>query len=186
MGELYEVRADFDRESIVVYQAYSPAIADAAVRAGRFVAPFSFQRMTWIKPSFLWLMHRSNWARKAGQERILAVRISRSGWEEALARAVLTDGHPDVLATAEVHVQWDPERSLRGAALNHYSIQVGISRHLIRTFVDDWVLEITDLTDRARKIAELAQGGRAAQAKRLLPLERPYPLPAQLVRRIAP
>lgn len=186
MGGLHEVRADFERESIVVYQAYSPAIADAAVRAGRFVAPFSFQRMTWIKPSFLWLMHRSNWARKAGQERILAVRISRSGWEEALARAVLTDAHPDVLAAAQVHVQWDPEWSLRGAALNHYSIQVGISRRLIRTFVDDWVLEITDLTERARKIAELAQGGRAAQAKRLLPPERPYPLPAQLVRRIAP
>ncbi|MGW1086997.1 DUF4291 family protein [Streptomyces sp. NPDC002596] len=25
--------------------------------------------MTWIKPSFLWLMHRSNWAQKSGQER---------------------------------------------------------------------------------------------------------------------
>lgn len=70
--------------------------------------------------------------------------------------------------------------------MNHYSIQVGISRHLIRTFVDDWVLEITDLTDRARKIAELAQGGRAAQAKRLLPPERPYPLSVQLVRRLSP
>lgn len=127
MNGLYEVRADHDRDSIVMYQAYSPAIADAALRAGRFVAPFSFHRMTWIKPSFLWLMHRSNWGRKSGQERILAVRITRSGWEEALARAVLTDAHPDRLAAAEVHVQWDPERSLRGAALNHYSIQVGVS-----------------------------------------------------------
>ncbi|MFD4364756.1 DUF4291 family protein [Streptomyces anulatus] len=30
------------------------------------------------------------------------------------------------MARAPVHVQWDPERSPRGAALNHYSIQVGI------------------------------------------------------------
>lgn len=186
MNGLHEVRADHDRDSIVMYQAYSPAIADAALRAGRFVAPFSFHRMTWIKPSFLWLMHRSNWGRKSGQERILAVRITRDGWEEALSRAVLTDAHPDRLAAAEVHVQWDPERSLRGAALNHYSIQVGISRHLIRTLVDDWIVGVTDLTDRARRIADLVQSGRAAQAKRLLPAERPYPVPDDILRRITP
>jgi hypothetical protein len=74
-----EIRADFDRDTIVVYQAYNAAIADAALKAGRFVPPFSFGRMTWIKPSFLWLMHRSNWGRKSGQERILAVRITRTG-----------------------------------------------------------------------------------------------------------
>ena len=51
-----EIRSDYDRETIVVYQAYAPAIADAALAAGRFVPPFSFGRMTWIKPSFLWLM----------------------------------------------------------------------------------------------------------------------------------
>ncbi|MDE3231051.1 MAG: DUF4291 family protein, partial [Chloroflexota bacterium] len=48
-----DIRADFDERSLVVYQAYRPEIAEAAVRAGRFVAPFSLNRMTWIKPSFL-------------------------------------------------------------------------------------------------------------------------------------
>jgi hypothetical protein len=62
MAPQHEVRASYDSTTIVVYQAYSPAIADAALRAGRFVPPFSFNRMTWIKPSFLWLMHRSKWA----------------------------------------------------------------------------------------------------------------------------
>lgn len=69
-----EIRADFDARSIVVYQAYSPAIANAALKAQRFVPPFSTGRMTWIKPSFLWLMERSRWAQKTGQEFILAVR----------------------------------------------------------------------------------------------------------------
>jgi hypothetical protein len=81
--ELREIRADFDADSIVVYQAYGDPIADAALRAGTFVAPFSFNRMTWIKPSFRWLMHRSNWGQKSGQERTLRVRIRRSGWERA-------------------------------------------------------------------------------------------------------
>ncbi|MEW2412413.1 DUF4291 domain-containing protein [Streptomyces sp. NPDC046866] len=175
MAPLYEIRAAYDARTITVYQAYAPAVAEPALAAGRFVPPFSFGRMTWIKPSFLWLMHRSNWARKAGQERVLAVRITREGWEEALSQGVSTTSAPDAVAAAAVHVQWDPERSLRGAALNHYSIQVGIGRGLIRTFAEDWVVELTDLTARARRIGELVQSGRAAQAQRLLPPERPYP-----------
>ncbi|MDO4258407.1 MAG: DUF4291 domain-containing protein [Actinomycetaceae bacterium] len=183
---LYEIRADFNADTIVMYQAYSPAIADAALAAGRFVAPFSFKRMTWLKPSFTWLMHRSNWGRKAGQERILAVRITRAGFEEALGQAVLTDAHPARLAESTAHVQWDPERNLRGAALNHYSIQVGISRHLIEKLVNEWIVEITDLTQLTRKTATLVHGGRLPQAKRLLPSERIYPLPPVLKSRLTP
>ncbi len=186
MPPLYEIRAQYDARTITVYQAYAPAVAEPALRAGRFVPPFSFHRMTWIKPSFLWLMHRSNWARKPGQERILAVRITREGWEEALSRAVLTTSDPAAVAQAPVHVQWDPERSLRGGALNHYSIQVGIGRGLIRTFAEDWISDLTDLTPQARRIADLARTGRTAQAQRLLPPERPYPLPDTLSQRLFP
>src|SRR4051794_6636044 len=99
MSSEREIRADFDRETITVYQAYSPAIADAALSAGRFVPPFSFQRMTWIKPSFLWLMHRSHWGMKGGQERILAIRITRDGWEKALSLAVVTSFEPSIFRT---------------------------------------------------------------------------------------
>lgn len=73
-----QVRAVHDDETITVYQAYNPEIAEAAVRAGRFVPPFSLNRMTWIKPSFLWMMYRCGWATKPGQERVLAVRITRA------------------------------------------------------------------------------------------------------------
>src|SRR5690349_16564986 len=86
-----EIRAEYDRDSITVYQAYRPEIGAPAVEHGTFVPPFSRGRMTWIKPSFLWLMARSDWARRPGQEMVLAVRISRSGWEEALRQAVPTD-----------------------------------------------------------------------------------------------
>ncbi|MFJ6251686.1 MULTISPECIES: DUF4291 domain-containing protein [unclassified Streptomyces] len=186
MAPQYQIRADYDARTIVVYQAYSPAIADAALRAGRFVAPFSFHRMTWIKPSLMWLMHRSNWARKPGQERVLAVRITREGWEEALAQAVLTTADPAVVAQSAVHVQWDPERSPRGAALNHYSIQVGIGRRLIRTFTDDWIVSLTDLTPRIRKASTLIQTGHATKAQRLFPAERAYPMPRTLEDAVSP
>ncbi|MEK6236729.1 MAG: DUF4291 domain-containing protein [Planctomycetales bacterium] len=177
-----EIRADHDRESIVVYQAYCSQIADAALQAGRFVAPFSLQRMTWIKPSFLWLMERSNWERKTNQERTLAVRITREGWEKALGSAELTNFQRKVHAGGDdwrrrfkqvpVHVQWDPERSLRGGKLSHRSIQVGITRRMIREFVKDWVVEIRDLTGLAQRVRRQLDEGRLDRAKRLLPPER--------------
>src|SRR3954471_313681 len=132
-----QIRASYTDQSIVVYQAYPPEVADAAVAAGRFVAPFKRDRMTWIKPSFLWMMYRCGWATKPGQERVLAVEISRAGFEWALAHACLShfdrSHHPDERAWSEqlraspVRVQWDPERSLHLRALAHRSLQVGLS-----------------------------------------------------------
>ena len=121
-----EVRADHDAETIVVYQAYRPEIAEAAVAAQKFVPPFSLGRMTWIKPSFLWMMERCGWATKPGQEHVLAVRITRAGWEQALAGARLSNAHGEDKA-GDVVVQWDPERDMRGSKLAHRSIQQAAS-----------------------------------------------------------
>jgi len=186
MPATHEIRATFDRDTITVYQAYGSAIADAALRAQRFVEPFSFGRMTWIKPSFLWLMHRSNWGAKSGQERTLAVVITRKGWESALSQGVLTSYEPGVFKSREdwdrrfqasvVHVQWDPERSLRGAAQNYFSIQVGLSRHVIREFAEEWIVRIEDESPRVAKIHALLRAGKADEAKRHLPVERVYEL----------
>jgi hypothetical protein len=189
------IRAEYDQDSITVYQAYRPQIGVPAVEQGRFVPPFSRNRMTWIKPSFLWLMARSGWARKPGQEMILAVRITRSGWEEALGQAVPTDPDRRIYAGSDqwradfakalVHVQWDPERTLRGQKMETRSIQIGLSRHIIDRYVDDWTLSIEDRTSLVRRIHRLLQDGQAAKAQRLLPRERPYPLPDSLAKRLA-
>lgn len=189
-----EIRGDYDRTSIVVYQAYRPEIAQPAIENGRFVPPFSRSRMTWIKPSFLWLMERSNWASKPGQEMVLAVRITREGWEAALSQAVLT--HADhrlyrssedwraQFARARVHVQWDPERTLRGKKLDQRSIQVGLSRHIVDHYVDAWTVDIQDLTPLVRRIHRLLTDGNASQAKKLLPPERPYLVNSEIAMRI--
>lgn len=189
-----EIRADHDRATIVMYQAYPDAIADVAVKQQRFGPPFSLGRMTWIKPSFLWLMHRSNWGRKSGQERTLAVRIRRESWHEALRLAVLTAFEPRAHGTPEkwrqafeaapVLVQWDPERSLRGASLPYDSIQIGVGRTVISRYVEEWIVSIEDLTPRVQKLRRLLDEGRAAQAERLCPPEKPYPVPAELTRHL--
>ena len=194
MPQTNQIRADYDGQNITVYQAYSAQIARPALEAGRFVAPFSLARMTWIKPSFLWLMERSNWGQKAGQEHILAVRIKRSGWNEALKLGVLTSYEKSVhrnpqtwradFDQAPVHVQWDPERSIRGADLGANSIQVGLGRSVIERYVNDWIVEIRDFTPLVRKIHGLVKDGNVANAKKLLPPERVYPVEPQIAKRL--
>ncbi len=189
-----EIRADYDERTIVVYQAYQPEIAEAAVRHNRFVPPFSLNRMTWIKPSFLWMMERSNWARKPGQERVLAVRITRAGWEEALAQGVLTSFEPRVyrsfdewrkqMDVASVRVQWDPERDLYGKSLEHRSIQVGVSQQVVQQYVDEWSVEIRDVTPLVSKLSALISSGHADRARDLLPRKRLYPVPEGIARRL--
>jgi len=189
-----QVRAAFTDETITVYQAYSPAIADAALRAGRFVAPFKRDRMTWIKPSFLWMMYRCGWATKPGQERVLAVAITRDGFEWALSHSSLSYYEAGTYASeaewaerkamSPVRVQWDPERSLGLGPLDHRAIQVGLSGIAATHYVDDWIVGITDVTSTARDIANLVGHNVLAAAENLLPAERPYPLPDHIARAV--
>jgi hypothetical protein len=190
-----QVRATYSAESITVYQAYPLEIADPAVAAGRFVPPFKRERMTWIKPSFLWMMYRCGWATKPEQERVLAVEITRAGFEWALAHACLShfDRTRDAdrqawsrrLKVSPVRVQWDPERSLRLGALPHRSLQVGLSREAVDRYVTDWTVSLTDVTPLVRTIHDLVRAGDEQTAATLLPTERPYPLPAQIATIIA-
>ena len=82
------VLAQYDDETIVVYQAYRPEIGLYAARHGRFAAGFSFTRMSWIKPNFLWMMYRSAWGTEEGQETILAIVLRRAFFDGLLAQAV--------------------------------------------------------------------------------------------------
>lgn len=187
---LRQIRARYDDHSITVYQAYSPAIAVPAAAAGRFVPPFKLDRMTWIKPSFLWMMYRCAWATKPGQEHVLAIRLTREGFERALAQACLSSFDPDVYADHEVwrrikdrspvRVQWDPERTPDLAPLPWRTIQIGLGRDVVREYVEEWTLGIDDITDEVRSIHEAG----TVDCTRL-PQERPYPLPELLRRRVA-
>src|SRR5436309_5151958 len=82
------ILAQFDDESVVVYQGYRPDIGRFAAEHGYFGGGFSLDRMSWIKPNFLWMMFRSGWGTKEGQEVTLAVWIRRSAFDAILHEAV--------------------------------------------------------------------------------------------------
>lgn len=179
------IRAVYGEHTIRVYQAYSDPIADAALAHGKFVSPsFKMERMTWIKPSFLWMMYRAGWGLKdEGQKRILAIDISREGFEWALRHACLShppagmgkDDWQRLKAQSPVRIQWDPERDLQLKALPYRSIQIGLSGEAVNYYVNDWIQDITEITPLARQIRELVEQNRLDEAQILLPPEQPYP-----------
>jgi hypothetical protein len=191
---LRQVRALFGETTLRVYQAYSPEIADKALAAQRFVSPFKRGRMTWIKPSFLWMMYRSGWGEKVGQERILAIDIRRTGFEWGLGRACLSHFDPAIHSTeaswhrsvreSPVRVQWDPERTLTLSPLPYRSLQVGLSGEAVDAYVDEWIQSIEDVTPLAKSVAQAVRKGDLEAARSLIPVERPCALPNEVRARI--
>lgn len=184
----HSLRANYTDQTIRVYQAYPPEIAGAALRAGRFVPPFKMERMTWIKPSFNWMMYRCGFASKPGQECVLAIDIARSGFNWALEHAVLSGFSARVHGTHEnwhqlvrecpVRVQWDPERDWRLSVVEGVrAIQIGLSGEAVERYVKDWVVRIDDITELARAIDDCRRRGVEPDS---LPdrSERPYPVSA--------
>lgn len=181
----YQIRAVYDEKTIRVYQAYRDEIADSALAHGTFVSPpFSIRRMTWIKPSFLWMMYRCGWGYKdEGQRRVLAIDITREGFEWALANSC--PSHPTgsmsmeeydrVKDAAPVRIQWDPERNLNREPLPYRSIQIGLGCDAVRLYVTRWIQRITDITATAQSIHKLVTENQIDQAQRMLPEERAYP-----------
>src|SRR5262249_41651468 len=96
------ILAHYDADTIVVYQAYRPSIARHAVAHAAFGGPdFSYARMSWIKPNFLWMMFRSGWGTKEGQEATLALRLRRQFFEQILAEAVASSFDQSAFASQD-------------------------------------------------------------------------------------
>jgi hypothetical protein len=152
--------------------------------------------MTWIKPSFNWMMYRSGYASKPGQEFVLGLDIRREGFEWALQHAALSCYQPAFHASLEdwkrdieakpVRVQWDPERDWRSHAIPGVrTIQIGLSGEAVERYVNQWIVRIEDVTPVARVVA-------AAVESRIPPSclpsasERPYPLDTTTAAGICP
>ncbi|GAA3057279.1 DUF4291 domain-containing protein [Actinokineospora globicatena] len=192
MQELkHEIRAIYTDSTVTVYQAYTPAIGLPAAKSGRFPSSWKRERMTWIKPSFLWMMYRCGWGTKEGQEVVLAVEITREGLEWALEHACLAhyeaglhrdqEAWKNELRKAPARVQWDPERDLDLHPLGYRSLQLGLAGEATRRYADEWIVSITDVTELAHTIHEHVRNRDLEAARQLLPVERPYPVADSLL-----
>ena len=178
------VLAQYDDETVVVYQAYRPAIGRFATEHGYFGGEFSLDRMSWIKPNFLWMMYRCGWATKEGQEVVLAVWLARAAFDEILAQAVPSsfveqyykdrDAWQAAIASSDVRLQWDPDHDPHGRPVERRAVQLGLRGKVLAKYARDWICKIEDITPFVREQHEVLK--RDGKSALVTPLERVYPV----------
>ncbi|KAH3757215.1 DUF4291 family protein [Pelomyxa schiedti] len=193
------VVAQYNDEAILVYQAYCHSIADYAVKNQKFEGCPDWQstRMTWIKPNFLWMMYRSNWANRKGQERILGIWMRRDAFEHILKLTLHSSYDPDAYdnpndyrrkaASAKssgryVRIQWDPDHHPDGSKLGlRRDIQLGLKS--LDMFANGTAfLAIVDATPIAKEQYRHVLSREYDQLQ--VPLERVYPVPGDIARHL--
>jgi Domain of unknown function (DUF4291) len=174
--------AHFDDDTLIVYQAFQPAIGRFAVANGYFGGPFSYTRMSWIKPNFLWMMYRSDWGRSEGQEVVLGLRLRRTFFDALLAQAVPSSFQPTTfederewqtaVQRSDVRLQWDPDHLPTGEKCERRAIQLGLRGKTLDAYGKRELVEVIDMSDF---VAEQRANADAWQSGRLLtPLESVY------------
>ena len=139
--------------------------------------------MSWIKPNFLWMMYRSGWGTKEGQEVTLAVRLRRDAFDEILRLAVHSTFVPEVYGTHEawkravagsdVRLQWDPDHGPSGNPLERRAIQLGLRGDVLARYAREWLLGIEDISDF---VAEQRANATAPYERLVTPREDVYPV----------
>lgn len=156
-----EIYACYDNKYIRLYMACSKEVAEEADKLGKFGEMYNKNKMTWVNPSFLWIMERSHWGRKKNQERILAVDLLREGFDGLLEQAVLTSNESCVYKTAEewekayeeadVYCQWDADKNVYGSSIDKMALQIGIKGRALNSFLDNYIVDLFDITPYVNK-----------------------------------
>lgn len=163
----YHIMAQYDDEKIIVYQSYRPEIGNFATNNQFFGGAFSLDRMTWVKPNFLWMMYRNGWGTKEGQEVVLAIHLKKEAFENYVKNAVYSSFKPELYESYElwqkevqesnVRLQWDPDHDPYGVKLERRAIQIGLRKEFIKGYAKDDILEIEDISDFVREQYEFVK-----------------------------
>ena len=183
-----QIYAHYDDAGIIVYQAFAPHIVKAALEKGTFGAGFNMERMTWIKPSFTWMLYRSGYGSKVRQEAILKIKLSHEGFREILSHSVETTFNPRIykdedewrytLKKSPVRHQWDPERNLKLVKIDRRAIQIGIRGWIVQKYVHEWIIGLEDVTELAHEIHTAVKSRQKDLPE--VPEERVYPVDESL------
>jgi len=182
---------EWDDEGVYVYQAFCDEIADWALANQRFGGPkFCPTRMTWIKPSFAWVLYRSGYGHKPGQNRVLKIKISHRALASLLSQCKCVDTNKETRSKRGAEdgiglVQWDPERDIMcpdssgrqpRQMLRRRAIQIGLKGRLSEQYVNS-AISIEDVTELSHRICQAHRSkkkGAMAEFEPVLPKESPY------------
>lgn len=172
------ILAQYNDQTIVVYQAFCPEIAKYAIANQRFGgSKFSFTRMSWIKTNFLWMMYRCGWASKPSQEHVLAIWIKRENFDEILSKAYTAQAQKREGIQQEdvrVRLQWDPDHTPGGSKEERRAIQMGLRGEMLRKYATDWIVRIEDITPTVLQQAQRMKEEKGSLDDILVARERVY------------
>jgi hypothetical protein len=178
-----QIHAAYDANGVFVYQAFKASIADVALSVCKFGKGFNIDRLTWIKPSFGWILYRSHYATKHRQARILKIHLRHEGFKTVLRRSVPTSYDPllystesdwrEALSRTEVRRQWDPDRDVHLHRLERRAIQLGLEGHTVVEYVNEWIIGLEDVTSLAKSICQSIKSNLVLP---LVPYEGVYPV----------
>ena len=177
----YYIMAQYDDEKIIVYQSYRKEIGEFAAKNQFFGGAFSLERMTWIKPNFLWMMYRNGWGTKEGQEVVLAIHLKIDAFQKYLQNAVYSTHDSSLgksyeewqteVKTSSVRLQWDPDHDPYGGKLERRAIQIGLRDDFIKSFAKEDILLIEDISGFVQEQYEFVQKKQLENL--LIPAEKP-------------
>jgi Domain of unknown function (DUF4291) len=113
--------------------------------------------------------------------------MTHQNFQRLLSQALVVTGTS--LTASEkakpVRVQWDPERTPTLDILPYRSIQIGISRALSQTWVEQWIESIEDVTEKALGLMKAVKEDMQVPlevliAKGFVPDEKVYEVPEDL------
>ena len=177
----YHIMAQYDDKEIIVYQSYRKEIGEFAAKNQFFGGAFSLERMTWIKPNFLWMMYRNGWGTKEGQEVVLAIHLKIDAFQKYLQDAVYSTHDSSLgksyeewqteVKTSSVRLQWDPDHDPYGEKLERRAIQIGLRDDFIKSFAKEDILLIEDISGFVQEQYEFVQKKQLENL--LIPAEKP-------------
>ena len=85
--------------------------------------------------------------------------ISYAEWKEQIKKS-------------DIRCQWDPERDVFGNPLKYRSIQLGLRGEAVKKFVNEWIVNISDVTDYVKELSKKKNSGEDISL--LLPKEKIY------------
>lgn len=170
-------------DEVLGFQAHGEAVADDLLAHGMGspdCRAWRLDRTTRLRLSLPSLLARTDWGRRPGRERILGVRLSRSGFDAMLRSAVLAENAPAVYASpaafrlatrfAGVLVQWHDDVDPNGDVLPWQTPRFALRDHALRAFTHEWVVGLVDLTTWVRQHRDVRSAALPVPVARAIPL----------------
>ena len=128
------------------------------------------------------IIFNSSLEKKENQENVLAIKMTRAGFDEILRYAVMTTFYKQIYADSEawkqqldssdVQLQWEAYHDLLGNKTDRKAVKIGIKGEILQRYNNEWIQEIQNITPYVQEQQLLIKTNQLNNLR--LPSERAY------------